>query len=614
MLYTRRFALSAPATARAAVGFPIVAHTAAWLVGGATLAIIVAGAVALRLAQAPPAPEVPAAERAVVPPAAGPRISGAVLAAGRLPDSVDMVLVVDKAAELRLTPLGSGLAAALGAQGSLDEVQEAWAALAKQLGYTEREALDNLLGRRLVIASRAVTGDPTQQRWAVMSDVSRETERRIKDRLEAAPRSIDAGHQILSIERGRFELTSHRARPDDPAASRDSVTLVMGPAGESEMFDELVGVLAGGTSRPLAATDALARAAQAGPAEVLFLARLNARSAPDRGPWSDFVVLAGRRAGLGDEADRTWTTRVLVRDSQRRLALDAVPPTSDAPFVALSGGSLLTVLQAAPLSAVFGEGSAMGSMFAALPLPARAQPLASGRQALSVRRVGERGRLACTIAVETSSVGELAGPMDASMSRGIQSVEQSLGVAAPAPRDFAGILPRAARVVDITVPEFSPLRTITTEPVSVAWSYPSVDAGDTPAAAAGSWGWWAVTLVQSRAGDRPTPAQVLASESAALLTEGTRVETGLDGRVSRWVLLATMRPSALEALLPAAVPDFRSLRSTFRRFEAFDARLSITDEGDVQGDVTFRLLPGDAGPGVDPAGAPTSDPALTKPE
>ncbi len=582
------------------------------------LAVIIAGGLLLRAGHfGYTASDHPSATPPAAPAAARPQIAGAVLAAGRLPDSVDLVLVVDKAAEIRLTPLGQGLAALLSADGSLKDIQEAWAALARQLGYTDREALDNLVGRRLVFASRTLPTIPPQQRWAIMSDVSRETERRIRDRLEAAPRSLDAGHQILSIERGRFELTSHCPRTNSaPLAAplaADSVTLVLGPAGQSEMFDELVAVLARGTARPLSATDALARAAQAGPAEVLFLARVNSGSAPaanalEQGPWADFAMLAGRRLGVGDDSDRTWTTRVLVRDSRRRQELDAVAPTSDAPFVALSGGSLLTVLQAAPLSAALGTGPAMGSILSGLPLPERARRLASGRQALCIRQVGDSGRLACTLAVETSSVGEVAGPIDAAMSRGIQSVEQGLGVTAPPPRDFAGIAPGAARVVDIRVPDSSPLKAFLSEPVSIAWCFPSVDAGDTPASAAGSWGWWAMTLVESGDADRPTPAQVLLGETRALLAEGTRAETGRSGRVSRWVLLASMRPASIEALLPPAVPDFRSVRSTLRRFEAIDARLNITDEGDVQGDVTLRLA-------TEPVGTPESAaPSLTKPE
>src|SRR5438477_394605 len=82
-----------------------------------------------------------------------------------------------------------------------------------------------LLGERVVVATR---GGARGRTWAILSEVAPETERRLFDRLQAAPRAIDAGHQILSIEKGAYELTSHAG------TTRTSLrTIVLGPAGRS---------------------------------------------------------------------------------------------------------------------------------------------------------------------------------------------------------------------------------------------------------------------------------------------------------------------------------------------------------------------------------------------
>jgi hypothetical protein len=559
------------------------------LVGGSLAAVIVLSPWA-----AQETPALPAASRVSVEIETRDEAGGLLAATAGLPETVDIVLAIDRAAELRRTSLGQGLVDLIDADGSLEDIERAWTALAGRLGYAGDEALDRLVGQRVVFASRALPGGSGQREWAVLSDVSRETESRLKQRLSVAPRTIDAGHQILSIEDGAYELTSNRRG--------GRVTLIMGPGGRSGLFDEIVAALGARSVRaaPLGTTDAFARAAEAGAPgggpEVVVLMDLGpAGTQEDTGRWQDFLVMAGRRAGEegSQDAARSWSTRVLVRDRARAPELLRIAPTSDAAFAALAEGALLAVVQSAPLSEALGPGSPVGTVLGQVPIPERARELTTGRQALSVRLVpaldgGER--VACTIALETSSTGELAGVLDASMARAMQTVEQRLGVTAPPPRDFGGFLPRAARVMPVRVPEDSPLRTVTRRPLSVAWAYPGVDPGETPRGASGTWGWWAMSLVQGAEGEIPGAADVIAREGAALLSEGTG-QAG--GTVSRWIMLARVCPAGLEAHLTSVIPDFRSIRTTMRRFETVEARLRVTDEGDVQGDVSLRL----SGPG-----------------
>lgn len=543
---------------------------------------------------------------------------GAAETIGGLPEDLDLALVVDNAAQLRSTPVGAAALRFLGDSGSLKDIQDAWTALAGQLGWSEREAFDRLLGRRVVLASRAID-QGRERRWAILSDVSIETEQRLKERLQVAPRAIDQGHQILSVEGGRFELTSHRgaarALRGGPAGG-EAVTLVLAPAGRSELFDQIVSGLAGGGggvggARTLAKSAVLQEVAKAGPAEFLLLARLDTIISPAGAadPWKDFVVVAGRRAELvGEERGEpgsTWQSRVLVRDTTRQAELKEIQPTTDAAFRALEPDSLLAIVQAAPLTEVLGPGQPFANVLDMLPLPEQARANTVGSQALTIRAVEPRDRISCTVAMQTNDPGELARTMDGAISRGIQALEQRLGTQAPPPRDYGGLAPQAPRTVPLRMPDDSLLRSVFTEPLVVSWCYPQSPcalggvnaATDAPkpgeaaahpgmiqGAAGGNPGWWAMTVSQSRDGDAPSPSSLLARDAAALLKDG-------GGEVARWVCIASARPSRLEHMLPASLPDFRGVRSGMRRFDKVGLRLRITDAGDIQGDLSIRLAP-----------------------
>jgi hypothetical protein len=518
---------------------------------------------------------------------------GAVAAAGVLPSNVDVVLVVEDAAALRQTPIGLGALTFLKDTGSLVDVVEAWSGLAKELGWSESETFDRLLGTRAVFVARDSAGaGATERRWALLSDVSPQTQARLKERLQAAPRAIEGGRQILSIERGKFELAAQRA---DPRAGDDqSITIVLGPAGKGELFDEVVRNLTSGAQKPLARTPALEQASKAGTLDVLMLLRVRGSVAKQPDDWSDFMLFAGRRAGAGERADaaddgRSWHTRVVLRESARIRDLRAVPVTSDAPFRALSDRSLLTIVQAAPLNDVLGTGSPVQTILGSLPLPDEAKPLISGRQAFVLRQregAGDADSLfSATVAMETTDVSALARILDGAMSRGIQTIEQRFGIAAPPPRDFGGVAPGAARVVPFAAGDNSPLKLVSAKPLSIAWAYPSeptVAKTDAPRS-----GWWVLNLSQTPIATTqdpaPATAEALSSDARALFARAP------DASLARWVCLAEVQSQKLEALLPAALPDIRDIRSFLRRFERLGVRLSITDEGDIQGDIDLRL-------------------------
>lgn len=562
---------------------------------------------------------------------------------GSLPDDIDLAVIVDHAANLRASPVGASAIRLLDDAGALKDLQAAWTALAQQLGWGTGEAFDRLLGRRVVLVSKAIPGT-SERRWAILSDVTPDTEARLRERLEAAPRAVDKGHQILSLEKGQYELTAHRRTPAVPGAKGDAgeVTLVFGPAGRAELFDQMVGVLAGGAPAPLAGHDVHAQAARLGDAEALVAASFepprphdadapgeptapHAPAAAVRPRWTDFVVLAGGRddsalrASPGAAPGTAWRSRVILRDASRRDELASVSTSSDAAFRALSEGSLLAVVQNAPLPVALGPVAPLDSVLGWLPLPDRAKALTGDGQALALRAAGPDGAelVAGTVALRTPATRALAEVLDPAIARGVKTFEERLGVATPSPPDFGGIAPAAARVVDITAAPTGPLSILSSRPLVVAWAYPPLagaDAADgaprvVPAslaspAAPDRPGWWVMTIGQTAPAPgpgqlqalrppgspppapSPTPAELVRHDAAALTSPGTDA-----AETARWIALASARPAALEALIPTAIPDIRGFRSLLRRFDDVGLKLHITEEGDVMGDLSLRLAP-----------------------
>lgn len=578
--------------------------------------------------------------------------SAAASAVAELPDSVDLVVVVERAADLRTSPLGGAAVQFLSESGILDELTKAWGALAKQLGWDEKETFDRLLGQRVVLLSRGAAGGEAR-RWAVLSDITVDTEERLKAKLQAAPRAIEQGHQILTVENGQYELTSHHragqaARKQGKAVQRltptDRVTVVLGPTGKSELFDEMIGVLSRGGpvgGGGLANREVFKQACQAGPAEVLVLAALTEAdplTAPDPGaanaraggapePWRDFFLLAGRRDRekaanrLDGREDSTWHSRVVVRQTARAAALMRIEPTSDAAFRSLASGAMLAVVQNAPLQQVLGSKLVeVNSILGALPIPEIIKKQMTDRQAIRLSSSGPENRICCTMATRTNDTEQLARTFDGEIAHAIQRLEKQFGAEATPLMDYSGLAPNAVRVVPLAASAQGGLSLFTSRPLAVAWAYPSQVALNGPAnmndrvrAQLGCAppapvdgqraGWWVMSVCQvgEAAGQqaegcalkpliplhscKATPGELLRSDANSLLCEDPNAQT------ARWVWLVHAQPAALEGLLPSMIPDVSGVRSGMRRFETVDLRLRITDAGDIQGDLSLRLAP-----------------------
>lgn len=522
-----------------------------------------------------------------------------------LPADVELVVGVNDAVNVRRRPIGLAVASALSSAGVTTELTPAWEGLAKELGIGELELFDALMGRRVVLATRLRTsgaGGAAVREWALLCQVSTDIEQRVRERLQATPRSIDAGHQVLAIEKGAYALVTHRV----PGAKTS--TLVFAPSQRDGLLTDIVlrfsaaggggaaaGAAKGEKSVPALRTsgvmDAIAKAsAPCVSPDVLVLARLDEAPSGNAGegaspvavgqdPWARCVVLAGR---CDVQDGRTWQSRVVVRRGAGAARVE-IPETSDAVIRNMEARTLLTIVESAAAGDVLREFRVPRlDLLSILPLPGSAKPLATGRRALWVREVQPRDRVCVGISTETSAPDELAKSMDGAIARFVKSMEERFGAVGEPPLDFAGATPTAVRVLPIRSPEEGggiPL--VSSEPLVACWSYPRV------ALAPGEdrilAGWWAMEVSQHKDGDLPQPQKSFA-ESQTSLTSVTP-----ESQMGRWAMLAWAKPAALERLLSPTIPDLRGFRTTMRKLEAFRLRLSATDTADLVGDLSITL-------------------------
>lgn len=133
-----------------------------------------------------------------------------------LPADVDVAVSVRDAGQASRQASGKAARAMVEELAGHLGLPSAWGELWKSLDLPADEALNELLGRRVLIAwrwaemreGRVAGQDVSEPDWVVLSLVSAETERRIRAKLRPAPREVHAGQAILALEDGRFLLTT----------------------------------------------------------------------------------------------------------------------------------------------------------------------------------------------------------------------------------------------------------------------------------------------------------------------------------------------------------------------------------------------------------------------
>jgi len=153
-----------------------------------------------------------------------------------LPPTVTSAILVDKAAQLRVTDGGRNLWELLSSCGLTEAVEASWPALASDLGLAPDQAVDELLGKRLIVA----TGDPSSRphsSWVLATHVTAPVEKMLRERLRPAARSLVKGFPILAIGHGEFELATALAGGDD--TGEKLAVVILSPAG-NPLFDDVL--------------------------------------------------------------------------------------------------------------------------------------------------------------------------------------------------------------------------------------------------------------------------------------------------------------------------------------------------------------------------------------
>lgn len=167
----------------------------------------------------------------------------------RMPIGVDFVAAVDDGASLRKSLHGSPVMLAAAALRRPAAVMNAWSEFAGELGMTDAEAFDLLLGQRVIVVGSQLRADATEPpRWAILSELDPETERSLRSLLKAVPRRIVNGQPVLEFEHGSYLLATSNGRLVCGADGRfentlASTILLLAPAADRELFDQMLPLL-----------------------------------------------------------------------------------------------------------------------------------------------------------------------------------------------------------------------------------------------------------------------------------------------------------------------------------------------------------------------------------
>jgi len=458
-------------------------------------------------------------------------------AAVGLPSQAEVVLVLDGASRIRTSPAGTTLSTALADAGLLAESNRAWDDLARVLGMRREDALDALLGRRVVLVMTGLSADSISG-WAIASQVSPETERRLRAGLGAAPRQVVGGQPILSVERGRYELASAVFRDagaspllrEDERAGPVAIVL-LAPSGSSSLFDAMLPLVLG-RSAETPFGHALRPAAAHKASDGLLIARLPAANASgDR--YAAIALHAHPNAWSADTI--AWPAKSWLPG----VEMEQVGSCSRRAFDAVAKDSLVSVIGTLGSDGPPRELIALAGTAANLAWPDGLDILPAGRALLSVHRSapgsGDPFGLSVSVAVQVRDVEASAKTCDRAVARSL-SVAGGDGVAA----DFGGFLPGAVRTAEVSI---APGRTTT-----IAWAFER-DAQPLRTDAPRS-GWWVMAL---------GPSGDTAACSTAIVRSTATAVTARDDKpeARRRISLGVVRPAQIVAFV-ARGDDARS--------------------------------------------------------
>lgn len=527
------------------------------------------------------------------------------------PQNVQAILVVNNAAHQRAAAPGIALRRMLEEGDLLPDTRAAWAELSRTLSISGEVAFDELLGRRVALIMRGLDS-PDHTQWAVLSQVSAATERRLRDRLRPAPRSRIAGLVSLSIESGRYELI---VGPGGIAADAKSPTdagamILLGPGGDNRLMAELAHMLLRPMPAPPPGPDGR---------ECDFVLRLSMKRSEGEEPG--YILAAGTLEDGGWNVSLAASSGMLWRQPP---AIKRIHPWTDAALASLQDHALLAVVGLIGAASLEGLSSvhALSGLLRVIPLRLEGEPFGQ-RAALYIReeppanhdhaRTAAPARASVTMAMAgADSRPTPPSPSDASPRH------LSVGMAVEAAdvrrmllegdQMIAGLMrilengrtevdqaPRVQLVVTVPDRQFRALRigavhplwvrgmerAFGTEPM-VTWGV-RADPAAVPARAGDMPGWWTASIAP-----RGAPG---AERVAEALTRPAPIPTPIPtaGRALPRLSMGIIRPAALERAVSHIDPDFLAPHRAMRHIDLLRWDAWQRDDGTVEATVQLRM-------------------------
>ncbi len=544
---------------------------------------------------------------------------------GSLPEGVQAVVTIRNAAAGRVTPAGRALGAMLRESDRFAEAGQAWRALADSLRWSPGEAFDELLGRRVTIAARRL--DPSDAGdWALIGEVSRAAEERLRLSLRPAPRAVVAGLTVLAVEDGAFELSisSRSAGDQEPPVS----TFMLAPAGSSHLLEEVIALL-GRTLRPgtIAAGSAPTIPVERCTAFAMVRAEPGDGNPPGRslamtaaldpantGAFHVRLLLSsGGGPGAGDLPE--WPRSLpgpLERDALlatvgvaglspfeqfgQMLGLPGVSPARDA-LDPMPGRRIAVVIREERALPTLDAADNRAPLLADLGDPGGRRPTVIGAHRHPTGGILGHRPLSITLAVEIPDLGRTIPRTDALAAR----LDPILRAEEASPVDPVlfdlGLPDQFVRHAALEPPTAEAWRGVLGEAPVVRWGYTRSPAPAVSARGARDFrgpsnpdpGWWIIGLEPGDGEGGSEPARARTVEQARSVLSQARPDAGADAR--RRVSVGAIRPRDIERWLTAMDPALSPRIAPLRWIDSAHWDTWLTGYNAIEGEITIRMHP-----------------------
>lgn len=514
-------------------------------------------------------------------------------AAVMAPESADLVVVIDRVADIAASPRGRAALRVLQEIGLFADSAIAWNELAGALGMNPEEALRAIAGERVMLIVRAESAERPAA-WAFITHVAPRTERLVRERLKPVPKHIAAGQPVLMLENGRFLLATRADRAQHNQGGE--AALLIASAHASDLFDACLPLLSGKPAAHSVSADPLAALASA-PTPL---------NGQDIAP--DGFILYRPRTSAEPEAPRTllalsfsrspdfnegWTASVACAPNfLGDPEAVAAARTSEALFRAASEHAVLAF--AAPVSGTRDGGSGFARIF--FRFMSDVAPLfeGAGLVALRERSAGADNPPALELLVGSALKPEpdVKAVFDEGMSALINRLVRADAALIEA-HDFGGRFPAAVREADLSTRSLSLLGPMIGPSPVARWCFADPDRDNEPT-------WWLAQVATRSPGSDGSALRAV----AATLTPDPELGGGGSGVVgtptAAFTTIGKIRPDAMHRHFPPVIRTVAPLLAPMRWAQSIEWRAALHDDGLVRGTASLRFLPEAADPAAPP--------------